>query len=169
MDTATASTNGYLTREQSDRLCHFDIDVEGFGKVQFRKLGRAEWETFWPLLPPAVDAWPKILDADETEAQQAAREASIEARRLAEFAWLSAQPDHEQVRYQGRRNDIALRTVAACLLVPTYTVEQARGLGDWADVLYLAIMTKSGLYKAPPTAKPPAAQPAAVEASAGVA
>lgn len=144
------STNGYLTREQSDKLCYFDIDLEGFGKVKFRKLSRAEWETFLPLLPPAADDWPKILEEGDTpEAQEASRLASATARRKAEFEWLRREPDDEQVRYQARRNDIAFRTIASCCLFPTYTVAQARALGDDADALYLAIMTKSGLYKEP--------------------
>ena len=172
------STNGhYLTREQSDRLCYFDIDITDVGKFKFRKLGRPEWEAFWPLLPPAADDWPTITPITG-EAGSAGRTASVEAnrasaqaRRQAEFEWLRQQPDDEQVRYQARRNDIAFRTIAACLLLPTYTVAQARALGDVADVLYLAIMTKSGLYKEPTTestAPPPGdeQQPVAVEATA---
>ena len=133
--------------------------------MKFRKLGRAEWESFWPLLPPEADSWP-ALEGDEGSP---ARNASILARRRAEFAWLRALPDDEQVRYQGRRNDIAFRTIAACCLQPTFTVAQARALGDDADVLYLAIMTRSGLYKEPPvpTAPPPTAEePSSVVAAA---
>lgn len=154
------STNGYLTREQSDGKCYSSIDITGLGPIHFRKLGRPEWEAFWPLLPPAADAWPTI------EGEGEARAASAAARRQAEFNWLRAQPDDEQARYQARRNDIAFRTIAACALFPTYTVAQARALGDWADVLYLAIMTFSGLYKEP---VPEAAPAAEVEAPAVVA
>lgn len=167
------STNGYLTREQSDQLCHFDIDIEDLGKVKFRKLGRAEWQAFWPMLPPAADDWPTITEiTGEGEARTAsiaAREASTAARRQAEFEWLRTQPDDEQARYQARRNDIAFRTIAACCLVPTFTMTQARALGDWADVLYLAIMTKSGLYKEPTTAPPPVEEQLAVKAAADAA
>ena len=169
-----ASTNGYLTREQSDKQCYSAIAITGLGKVHFRKLGRPEWEAFWPLLPPAADDWPAITPIEgegaEREASVAANRASAAARRQAEFNWLRAQPDDEQALYQARRNDIAFRTIAACALAPTYTVAQARALGDWADVLYLAIMTFSGLYKEPTPAPPPAADaPAAVEATADAA
>ena len=154
------STNGYLTREQSDKKCYSSIDITGLGPIHFRKLGRPEWESFWPLLPPAADDWPRI----EGEDGSPERTASAAARRKAEFEWVRAQPDDEQVRYQARRNDIAFRTIAACCLFPTYTVAQARALGDWADVLYLAIMTFSGLYKEPAPA--PTAEPEATEAVA---
>jgi hypothetical protein len=165
----TTSTNGYLTREQSDKKCYSSIDITGLGLMHFRKLGRPEWESFWPLLPPAADDWPTIIpiegEGDARAASIEANKTSAAARRLAEFNWLRAQPDDEQVRYQARRNDIAFRTIAACCLVPTYTVAQARALGDWADVLYLAIMTFSGLYKEPE----PAPTPAEVEVPAVVA
>ena len=165
---SNGTTNGYLTREQSDKLCYFDIDVDGFGKVRFRKLGRPEWEAFWPLLPPAADLWPQIvpLPKDPTPEQLKEWQASTAARRQAEFEWLRAQPDDEQARYQARRNDIAFRTIAACMILPTYTMAQARALGDDADTLYLAIMTKSKLYKEPASAASPAAE---VEAPAVVA
>ena len=158
-----ASTNGFLTREQSDQLCYSSVDITGFGKVHFRKLGRAEWETFWPLVPPAADDWP-MIDGEEGSEQRAA---SAAARRKAEFEWLRRQPDDEQVRYQARRNDIAFRTIAACATLPTYTLESARALGDWADVLYLAIMTFSGLYKEPTSAPPPTDVVAEATADAG--
>lgn len=169
MATLNGSKPGYLTREESDALCYFDLDVTGFGKVRFRKLGRPEWESFWPLLPPAADEWPKppALGPDATEVEKTSRDETITARRLAEFNWLRTQDDEDQIRYQARRNDIAFRTIAACLIAPTYTMAQARALGDHADVLYLAIMTKSQLYKEPEAApSTPAAQPAEATADA---
>ena len=119
---SNGTTNGYLTREQSDKKCYSSIDITGLGVVQFRKLGRPEWEAFWPLLPPAADAWPTITpitgEGAEREASVAANKASTAARRQAEFEWLRAQSDDEQARYQARRNDIAFRTIAACALAP---------------------------------------------------
>lgn len=158
-----AKLNGhYLTREQSDALCYFDFTLDGLGTVRFRKLSRAEWEAFWPLLPPAADDWPRITEeGDSQETRDRTRAESAAARRKAEYEWLRTQPDDEQVRYQARRNDIQFRTIAACLITPTYTVEQARALGDAGDTLYLDIMTKSGLYKEPA----PAAVPATVDAA----
>ena len=164
-----ASTNGFLTREQSDQLCYSSIDITGFGKVHFRKLGRDEWETFWPLVPPAADEWPVIvpLPDDPTEEQRAAHSASAAARRKAEFEWLRREPDEVQVRYQGRRNDVVFRTIVACATQPTYAMEGARALGDWGAVLYLAIMTFSGLYKEPSQAPPAVSEAAEATADAG--
>lgn len=160
------SPNGYLTREQSDRLCYFDAEIAGLGTVKIRKIGEDEWRAFMPLLPPVADDWPTVTEISgegaAREASLAAHQASVVVRQTAEFEWLRREPDEEQVRYQGRRNDIAFRTIAACALAPTYTVAQARALGNLAVPLYVAIMRKSGLVTAPiPVAAPAEAEPIA--------
>lgn len=164
-----STANGFLTRERFEALTTFMIDLDGLGKVKFRKIGRAEYEALWPLPPAAADDWPGVPPAPDpespgVEAALAARDEARKARRLAEATWLRAQSDDEQVRWRTRVNDVAFRVIAACTKGPVFTVEEARQLGDAAEILFAAILTKSGLIQE--TAAPPPAAVAA-EATAG--
>jgi hypothetical protein len=160
MDKASTNGHSYLTKEKFLQLSTFEIDLLDLGIVKFRKIGRAEYEAFWPLLPEAADDWPQILPVlrDETREQTDARDESRVARRQAEAAWLRAQPDAEQVRWRTRANDVGFRTIAACCKQPTFTVDDARALGDAAEVLFAAILTKSGLITEPIPAPAPASE-----------
>jgi hypothetical protein len=167
---ANGSINGFLTRERFEALTTFTLDLEGLGTVRFRKIGRAEYEALWPLLPAAADEWPGIPAAPDPqsptlEADLTARDEARKARRLAEATWLRAQSDDEQVHWRTRINDVAFRVIAACTKAPGFTVAEARQLGDAAEILFSAILTKSGLIEGTPAASPPAA--VAVEAPAG--
>lgn len=170
-----ASTNGYLTREQFLKLSTFDVELPGLGKVKCRKIGAAEYEALWPLPPEASTAWPKIEGDPLTEEGRKQLEATRQSRRDAETAWLRQQPQAQQLQWRATATEVTFRLIAACAKSPAFTVEDARALGDAADVLAAEILIKSGLYKEPSKDKessppPPAgaAEPA-VEAVAGAA
>lgn len=165
-----ASTNGYLTKEQFLKLTTYDTELEGLGKVKFRKIGSAEFEALWPVPPAAADGWPKIVrpadparpTAEEAEAVVASRR----ARREAEADWLRTLPDAEQIRWRSGANDVRFRVIAAACKLPTFTVEEARALGDDAEFLYAAILMKSGLLTPDPQPAPSAEAPTAADSVA---
>lgn len=166
---AQVQPNGFLTREKFEALTTGSVELDGLGAIRFRKIGSAEYEALWPVPPAIADTWPKVeATGDAPEERRRTLEARRQARRQAEADWLRTLPVDEQIRWRSAANDVCFRVIAACARTPKFSIDDARALGDQAELVFAAILTFSGLYKeAPkePAVPPPAAEPAAAGAA----
>ncbi len=100
-------------------------------RVRIRRIGRAEYLSLLPPLPPGAHEWPRE--------EWAARE----------LAWIETLPPEALEARRQQARDVLFRVVALATIEPALTLEQARRLGDDALVVAAEVLRFSGLAPEP--------------------
>lgn len=111
--------------------------------VRIRAIRRAAYVQMLPPPPPGSESW-----KDDGRAEQL-------------LAWLASLPDGERAQRQRDLDEVTYKVVAAGMVEPAVSVDEARDWADDADVIAVEILRFSGML---PEVAPE--QPAETPASA---
>lgn len=99
--------------------------------IRVRKIGRVEYLSFLPPLPPGAEAWLPEAFAER------------------ERAWLETLTPEQLEARRAALRDVVYHVVIAASLDPALILEQAKRLGDDAALVAAEILRFSGLLPSP--------------------
>lgn len=114
--------------------------------VLVRRIGAATYLSFLPPDPPGAELWPEITDTMSDEEKKATQ--AFRAAREQEYLE-SLAPKEQAARLTAFRS-VHLQVIAWCAIEPTFTVDEAKDLGDDAVGLSHQILEFSGLLTPAP-------------------